>query len=76
MEALRRGMWKITVEVVADQQGTIDMFLGVGLRRRRRCCATSSRCRAARSQDVVVLSHFADEAGQDALLAAPDEARG
>ena len=72
LEALRRGMWKITVEVVADQQGTIDMFLALGfvpeaLLRDQLASQDGHR------QDVVLLSHFADEAGLDALLAAPDE---
>lgn len=75
VEALRRGMWKITVEVVADQQGTIDMFLALGFVAEA-LLRDQLTLPGGESQDVVVLSHFADEAGQDTLLAAPDEARG
>jgi len=72
-DALREGMWKITVEVVAQEQGTIDMFMALGfvaeaLLRDQLALSDGER------QDVVLLSHFADEAGQDVLLAAPDEA--
>jgi L-amino acid N-acyltransferase YncA len=73
VRALRGGMWKITVEVVAPQQGTIDMFLALGfvaeaLLRDQLCGPDGER------QDVVLLSHLADEAGDDLLLAAPEEA--
>jgi GNAT superfamily N-acetyltransferase len=72
-DALREGMWKITVEVVADQQGTIDMFMALGY-----VAEALLRDQLAlpdgETQDVVLLSHFADEAGQDVLLAVPDEA--
>jgi L-amino acid N-acyltransferase YncA len=72
-DALREGMWKISVEVVAEQQGTIDMFMALGfvaeaLLRDQLAFPDGKR------QDVVLLSHFADEAGQDVLLASPDEA--
>ena len=73
VDALRRGMWKITVEVVADQQGTIDMFLALGftaeaLLRDQLCTADGER------SDVVLLAHLAEEAGQDVLFAAPEGA--
>ena len=72
-EALRRGIWKISVEVVAREQGTIDMFMALGFvpeaLLRDQLCAPGGE-----PEDVVLLSHLADEAGQDALLAAPDEA--
>ncbi len=73
VEALRRGMWKITVEVVADQQGTIDMFMALGFVAEA-LLRDQLALPGGESQDVVLLSHFADEAGQDVLLAAPDEA--
>ena len=71
VEALRRGMWKLTVEVVAEQQRTIDMFLALGftgeaLLRDQLCTDEGER------QDVVLLAHLAEEAGQDVLLAAPE----
>ena len=71
VEAPRRGMWKITVEVVAHQQGTIDMFLSLGfvaeaLLRDQLCSFDGDR------QDIVLLCHFAEEAGQDVMLAAPE----
>jgi len=72
LEALRRGMWKITVEVVADQQGTIDMFLALGFVPEA-MLRDQLASQGGDRQDVVLLSHFADEAGQDALLAAPEE---
>lgn len=71
VQALRRGMWKITVEVVAQQEGTIDMFRALGFVAeallRDQLCGPSGEC-----QDVVLLSHFADEAGHDLMLASPD----
>jgi GNAT superfamily N-acetyltransferase len=71
--ALRRGMWKITVEVVAEQQGTIDMFLALGFVAEA-LLRDQLALPGGETQDVVLLSHFAGEAAQDALLAAPDEA--
>lgn len=46
VQALRRGIWKITVEVVAREEGTIDMFRTLGFAPKR-CCATSSVARTA-----------------------------
>ena len=71
--ALRRGMWKITVEVVAEQQSTIDMFASLGFVPEA-LLRDQLALPGGESQDVVLLSHFADEAAQDLLLAAPDEA--
>lgn len=73
--ALRRGIWKLSVEVVATQQRTIDMFLALGfvpeaLLRDQLCSPEGVR------EDVVLLSHFAEDAAQDVLLAAPDEVAG
>lgn len=71
-EALRRGIWKLSVEVVAAQQGTIDMFLALGFEGeallRDHLCSPGGE-----PEDVVLLSHLAEEAGHDALLAAPEE---
>jgi L-amino acid N-acyltransferase YncA len=72
VEALRRGIWKLIVEVVAKEQGTIDMFLALGF-------VPEALLRDQLStpdgdhEDVVLLAHLAEEAGQDALLAAPDD---
>ena len=72
--ALRCGMWKISVEVIAHHQPTIDMFLALGfipeaLLRDQLCSPNGER------QDLVLLSHFAEEAGDDLLVAAPDDAQ-
>jgi L-amino acid N-acyltransferase YncA len=69
--ALRAGIWKLTVEVVSTQQGTIDMFLALGfvaeaLLRDHLCSDDGTR------QDVVLLSHLAEDAGADLALAAPE----
>jgi GNAT superfamily N-acetyltransferase len=73
LEALRRGMWKITVEVVSLQQGTVDMFLALGFVPE---ALLRDHLRGADdvTQDVVLLAHFADEAAQDLALAIPEEA--
>jgi GNAT superfamily N-acetyltransferase len=72
VSALRGGIWKICVEVVASQQPTIDMFLALGfvpeaLLRDQLCSPDGER------SDVMLLSHFADEAAADLMLATPDE---
>jgi L-amino acid N-acyltransferase YncA len=71
VEALRRGMWKLTVEVVAEQEGTIDMFRALGfnaeaLLRDQLCAPGGER------QDVILLAHLADEAGEDLTLASSE----
>jgi GNAT superfamily N-acetyltransferase len=72
IEALRRGMWKLSVEVVSVQQGTIDMFLSLGFAPEA-MLRDQLRGADGEAQDVVILSHFADEAAQDLVLAAPEE---
>lgn len=72
IKALDGGVWKLMVEVVAAEQGTIDMFMALGfvpeaLLRDQLCSPTGER------EDVVLLAHLAEEAGQDVLLAAPEE---
>lgn len=71
--ALRLGMWKISVEVVATQQGTIDMFLALGFTGEA-LLRDQLWTRGEDPEDVVLLSHLADDAAQSVLLAAPDEA--
>jgi GNAT superfamily N-acetyltransferase len=73
LEALRRGMWKLTVEVVSKQQGTVDMFLALGFTPEA-LLRDQLRSADGRTQDVILLSHFAEEAGQDMVLAMPDGA--
>lgn len=72
LEALRRGMWKISVEVVSTQQGTIDMFLSLGFTPEA-LLRDQIRVGDNETQDVVLLSHFAAEAAQDVALATPEE---
>ena len=72
-EALRRGMWKISVEVVATQQGTIDMFLALGFQAEA-LLRDQLALPGEPPEDVVLLAHLAGEAGEDARLAAPDVA--
>ena len=66
-------MWKISVEVVATQQGTIDMFLALGFTGEA-LLRDQLWTRGEDPEDVVLLSHLADDAAQSVLLAAPDEA--
>ena len=68
--ALRRGMWKISVEVVATQQGTIDMFLALGFE--AEALLRDQLSTDDGFEDVVLLSHFAQDAGAGVLLAAPE----
>lgn len=70
--ALRRGIWKLSVEVLAAQQGTIDMFLALGFEGEA-LLRDHLWSPDGQLEDVVLLSHLATEAGQDALLAAPEE---
>ena len=69
--ALRRGMWKISVEVVSVQQETIDMFLSLGFTPEA-LLRDQLRDADGETQDIVVLSHFADEAAHDVSLAMPE----
>ena len=73
LRAPRRGMWKISVKVVSQQQGTVDMFLALGFVPEA-LLRDQLRGPGGTTQDVIVLSHFADEAAADIMLAAPDEA--
>lgn len=73
IEALGRGMWKISVQVVAREQGTIDMFLALGftaeaLLRDELCTPEGER------QDIILLAHIAEDAAQDVSFAAPERA--
>jgi L-amino acid N-acyltransferase YncA len=70
--ALRLGMWKLSVEVVSTQQGTIDMFLALGFE--AEALLRDQLSSDEGFQDVVLLSHFAEHAADGALLAAPDAA--
>src|SRR4051794_1922204 len=72
-EALRRGIWKLSVEVVASQQGTIDMFLALGFQAEA-LLRDQLFTPGEGADDAVLLAHLAEEAGEDARLAAPDEA--
>ena len=72
VEALRRGMWKITVEVVSTQQGTIDMFLSLGFTPEA-LLRDQLRSSDGATQDIVVVAHFADEAADDIAFAMPQE---
>jgi L-amino acid N-acyltransferase YncA len=73
LEALRKGMWKISVEVVSTQQGTIDMFLALGFTPEA-LLRDQIRGGEEGTQDVLLLSHFAAEAAQDLALTMPEEA--
>ena len=67
VSGLRLGRWKISVEVVSTQQGTIDMFLALGFEAEALLRDQLSSDDGA-FEDVVLLSHFADEAGEGVLL--------
>lgn len=71
--ALRRGLTKLTVEVVAEQQGTIDMFLGLGFQPEA-LLRDQLRDSDGALHDVVLLAHLADEAAFAAALAQPEPA--
>lgn len=64
--ALRRGMTKIVVEVAGEQQGTIDMFVGMGFRAEA-LLRDQLRDADGELHDVVLLAHLADEAWSEML---------
>lgn len=72
LEGLRRGMTKLSVEVVSEQQGTIDMFLALGFTPEALLRDQFRGPSADETQDVLILSHFADEAAEDVALAMTD----
>lgn len=72
IEALRSGLSKLTVEVVARQQGTIDMFQQLGFTPEA-LLRDQLRDPDGEFHDVVLLSHIADEAGSDLLIARPED---
>jgi len=71
LEALRAGLSKVSVEVVAREQGTIDMFQGLGFEPEA-LLRDQLRDPDGECHDIVLLSHFADDAAFDALLAQPE----
>jgi GNAT superfamily N-acetyltransferase len=73
IEALDRGFSKLTIEVVASEQGTIDMFQQLGFTPEA-LLRDHLRGPDGELQDVVLLAHLADDAGFDVLLARPESA--
>jgi ribosomal protein S18 acetylase RimI-like enzyme len=71
LEALRAELSKVSVEVVAREQGTIDMFQGLGFEPEA-LLRDQLRDPDGECHDLVLLSHFADDAAFDALLARPE----
>jgi ribosomal protein S18 acetylase RimI-like enzyme len=71
VEALRRDMKKVVVEVVADQQGTLDMFQQLGFEPE---ALLRDQLRDADGQfhDVVLLAHAAEETWSEMLTAGLD----
>lgn len=69
--ALQRGLAKLTVEVVAEQQGTIDMFLEIGFVPEALLCDHLRDADGA-LHDVVLLAHRADDAAAAVALARPE----
>lgn len=69
--ALERGLTKLTVEVVAEQEGTIGMFLGLGFQPEA-LLRDQLRDADGALHDVVLLAHLADEAASAATLAQPE----
>jgi ribosomal protein S18 acetylase RimI-like enzyme len=73
LEGLRRGSRKISVDVVAEQQGTINMFCDIGFR-----AEALLRCHLrepdGQMHDIVTLAHVADEAWTGMLTAGLDAA--
>lgn len=73
VEALERGLSKLTIEVVASEQGTIDMFQQLGFTPEA-LLRDHLRDPDGELHDVVLLAHLADDAGFDVLLARPEAA--
>jgi GNAT superfamily N-acetyltransferase len=67
---LKRGMAKLTVEV-AEQQGTIDMFLRIGFEPAALLCDHLRDADGA-LHDLVLLAHRADDAAAAVALARPE----
>lgn len=72
-EALDRGLAKLTVEVVARQQPTIDMFLALGFEPEA-LLRDQLRDADGALHDVILLAHLADDAAAAAALAQPESA--
>jgi GNAT superfamily N-acetyltransferase len=72
---LRRGLAKLTVEVVAEQQGTIDMFLEIGFEPEA-LLRDELRDPDGTLHDLILVSHHAEDAAAAALLASPEEIAG
>jgi ribosomal protein S18 acetylase RimI-like enzyme len=73
VEALRRGLRKVSVEVAAKRSAVIEMFRRLGFEPeallRDQLCDASGEL-----QDIVVLSHFVDENRSTMLTAGTDVA--
>jgi L-amino acid N-acyltransferase YncA len=72
VEALHRHMSKVMVEVVADQQRTIDMFQQLGFVPEA-LLRDHLREPSGEYRDVVLLAHAADETWSEMLTAGLDE---
>jgi L-amino acid N-acyltransferase YncA len=74
VDGLRRGWRKITVDVVADQQATIDMFSEIGFRPEA-LLHDHLQEPDGRMHDIVSMAHLADEAWTEMLTAGLGEAQ-
>jgi ribosomal protein S18 acetylase RimI-like enzyme len=74
-EAVRLGLRKIVVEVVADKEGDIEMFTSIGFR--AEALLANHICdREGQLRDLVLLSHEVDDVSSSMDLLGLDEAVG
>ncbi len=74
-EAVRLGLQKIVVEVVADKEGDIEMFTSIGFRPEA-LLADQIKDRSGQLHDLVVLSHDVSEGAASMDILGLDRAVG
>lgn len=72
VRSLHRGLAKLCVEVVAEHQGTIAMFLEIGFEPEA-ILRDHLRDRDGALHDIVVLSHIAADAASTVVLVGPEQ---
>jgi ribosomal protein S18 acetylase RimI-like enzyme len=75
LEGIRLGLRKLTVEVVADKQGDIEMFSTIGFEPEA-LLKNQIMDRTGELRDLVVLAHDIDEVRDDLELIGVDDALG
>lgn len=75
VEGVRMGLTKLTVELVADKEGDIQMFTAIGFQPEA-LLRDHFRRRSGATHDLAILSHMVGEIADDLALVGIDEAVG